>query len=112
MRYLKYALLCSIVLLFSASCYRDPLEGYLTYRLEINNQTNKSYNIYQSSSDTAGDAFSRIGTLDANSSITISRLITDVVYTFRLVEGDVVDQPAFEQIIHSKGDNVNWNVGS
>lgn len=111
MQKIKIILFLSIVLLLALSCYRDPLEGYLTYRLVINNQSNNSYDVYQSSIDTVGGTFLFIGTLNANTSMTIRRLVTDVAYTFRLVEGDSVDQPIFEQVIQSKGDNITWNIG-
>ncbi|HKK45484.1 MAG TPA: hypothetical protein VJ964_08175 [Balneolaceae bacterium] len=111
MRSFKFLTIIVIIAAFGISCYRDPLEGYLTYRLIINNETNVKYEVYQSSKEVSSGSFFVVGTLEARSSMVVRRLVAGVVYTFRLVEGDSLDNPAYEQIIQSNGGNVAWNVG-
>ncbi|MGD8427781.1 MAG: hypothetical protein PVH63_09110 [Balneolaceae bacterium] len=101
----------TVLLLIGVACTYDPAENVLEYRLTINNKTNTGYDVYQSSNVTTGGTFSKVGSLSPLGSITVRRLVIDVEYTFRIVQGENVDQPDFEQIIQSNGDNITWNLG-
>lgn len=104
---LNIIFLCTLLLIMACN---DPLEDTVEFNLRIENQTNKQYNVFRSSDIVSSGVYANVGTVQANNSITFRRLIVDVQYSFRLVEGEDPEQYDYQQVIQSGGDNITWSV--